>query len=106
MSKMHLSQPEFNDSACCLFTKNKERFQKSKEMEDSRYIYQNRLAKACFQHDLAYWDFRDFPKRTAADKVLRDKHLILLKILDMMEIEEVYLQWFIWCKYCRWCCLK
>ena len=54
MSKMHLSQPEFNDSACCLFTKNKERFQKFKEMEDSRYIYQNRFAKACFQHDLAY----------------------------------------------------
>ena len=106
MSKMHLSQPEFNDSACCLFTKNEERFQKFKETEDSRYIYQNRLLKACFQHDLAYEDFRDFPKRTAADKVLPDKHLILLKILDMMEIEEVYLQWFIWCKYCRWCCLK
>ena len=28
---------------------------------------------ACFQHDMAYGDFRDLAKRTAADKVLRDK---------------------------------
>ena len=35
------------------------------------------LDKACFQHDMAYGDFKDLPKRTAADKVLRDK---LLKI--------------------------
>ena len=29
--------------------------------------------KACFQHDIAYGDFKDLGKRTAADKVLRDK---------------------------------
>ena len=30
-------------------------------------------AKACFQHDAAYSDSKDLTKRTAADKVLRDK---------------------------------
>ena len=31
------------------------------------------MDKACFQHDIAYGDFKDLGKRTAADKVLRDK---------------------------------
>ena len=31
------------------------------------------MDKACFQHDMAYGDFKDLPKRTAADKVLRHK---------------------------------
>ena len=38
-----------------------------------RYIYQNKLDKACFQHDLAYGGFKDLTKRTASDKILRDK---------------------------------
>ena len=33
--------------------KNKERIQKLKETGDSRYIYQNKLDKACFQNDMA-----------------------------------------------------
>ena len=28
--------------------------QKLEETGDSRYIYQNELDKACFQHDMAY----------------------------------------------------
>ena len=70
---MHLRQPRFTYSTCGLFTKNKERIQKFNETGDSRYIYQNELGKACFQHDMAYRDFKDLPKRTASDKVLRDK---------------------------------
>ena len=31
------------------------------------------MDKACFQHDMAYGDFKDLAKRTAADKVLGDK---------------------------------
>ena len=31
------------------------------------------MDKACFQHDMAYGDFKDLAKRTFADKVLRDK---------------------------------
>ena len=55
------------------FTKNKERIQTLKETGDSRYIYQNKLGKACFQHDMAYGYFKDLNRRTAADEVLRDK---------------------------------
>ena len=58
---------------CGPFTKNKERIKKCKETGDSRYIPQNELDKACFQHDMAYRDFKDLNRRTAADRVLRDK---------------------------------
>ena len=57
-----LKQPGFTYSACGLFTKNKERVQKIKETRDTRYIYQNKLHKACFQHDMAYGDFSDLPR--------------------------------------------
>ena len=73
MPEMHLRQPGFTYSACGPFTKNKERIQKFKETRDTSYIYKNELDKACFQHDMAYGDFKDLAKRTAADKVLRDK---------------------------------
>ena len=73
MPEMHLRQPEFTYSARGPFTKNKERIQRFKETGDTSYIYKNELDKACFQHDMAYGDFKDLTKRTAADKVLRDK---------------------------------
>ena len=53
--------------------KKKERIQKLKETADSRYIYKNELDKAYFQHDMAYEDFKDLTRRTASDKVMRDK---------------------------------
>ena len=46
---------------------------KKKETGDSRYIYQKELDKACFQHDMAYGDFKYLNRRTAADKILCDK---------------------------------
>ena len=64
---------KFTYSACGPFTNNKERSQKFKETGDTSYIYKNELDKECFQHDMAYGGFKDLPKRTAADKVLRDK---------------------------------
>ena len=70
---MHLRQPQFVYSACGPFTKNKERIQKFKETGNTSYIYKNGLDKACFQHDMDYGDFKDLPKRTTANKVLRDK---------------------------------
>ena len=73
MPEMHLRQPQVVYSACGPFTKNKERIQKFKETGDTSYIYKNELDKACFQHDMAYGDFKDLAKRTAAEKVLRDK---------------------------------
>ena len=63
MPEMHLRQPGFTYSACGPFTENKERIQKFKQTEDSRYIYKNELHKACFQHNLAYGDFKDLPKQ-------------------------------------------
>ena len=73
MPKMHLRQPTFTCSACGPFTNNKERIQKFKKTGDTSYIYKNELNKVCFQNHMAYGDFKDLAKRTAADKVLRDK---------------------------------
>ena len=73
MPEMHLRQPRFTCSACEQFSKNKERIQKFKETGDSQYIYPNELGKACFQHDMAYGDFKDLTRRTASDKILCDK---------------------------------
>ena len=73
MREMHLKKPGFTYNACGSFTKNMERIKKFKEAGDSRHIYKNELNKACFQHDMAYGDFKDLSKRTASDKVLRDR---------------------------------
>ena len=59
MPKMHLKQPQFTNSACGPFTKNKERIQKSKKTVDTKYMYRNELDKACFQHDMAYGNLKD-----------------------------------------------
>ena len=79
MPEMHLKQPGFTYSACGPFTKNKERIQKFKETGDTSYIYKNELDKACFQHDMAYGDFKDLARRTASDKVLRNKTFNIAK---------------------------
>ena len=70
---MRLKQPGFTYSACGPFTKNKESIQKFKETGDTKYIHKNKLDKAYFQHDIAYGDFKDLAKRTASDRVLREK---------------------------------
>ena len=33
----------------------------------------------CFQHDMAYGDFKDLTRRTASDKILRDKAFNIAK---------------------------
>ena len=80
MPEMHLKQRGFTYSACGPFTKNKEIIQKFKETGDTNYIYKNELDKACFQHDMAYGDFKDLARRTNSDKVLRDKAFNIAKI--------------------------
>ena len=79
MPEMHLRQPGFTYSACGPFTKTKERIQKFKQTGDSRYVYKNELDKACFQHDMAYGDFKDLKRRTAADNALKDKAFNIAK---------------------------
>ena len=73
MPEMHLKQPGFTYGAFGPFTKNMERIQKFKETGDTSYIYKNELNKSCFQHDVAYGDFKNIKRRTASDKILRDK---------------------------------
>ena len=73
MPEMHLRQPGFTYSTCGPFTKNKKRIKNIKETGDSKYICQNKLDKACFQHGMAYGDFNDLNRRTFADKLLRHK---------------------------------
>ena len=79
VSEMHLGEPRFTYSACGPFNKNKEGIQKFVERGDSRYIYKNELDKACFQRDMADGDFKDLARRTASDKVLRDKAFNIAK---------------------------
>ena len=73
MPEMHLKQTGFTYSACGPFTKSKERIQNFKETGDTNYIYKNELDKAFFQHGMSYEDFKDLTRRTASDKILRDK---------------------------------
>ena len=79
MPEMHLKQPGFTYSAYGTFTKTKEKIQKFKETGDTNYIYKNELDKACFQHDMPYRDFKGLARRTASDKVLRDKAFSIAK---------------------------
>ena len=71
--EIYLKRSGFTYSAYGPFTKNKERTQKFKETGDTNYIYKNELGKDWFQYDMAYGDFKNLAKRTASDKVLRDK---------------------------------
>ena len=79
MREMHLKQPGFTYSACGPFTRNKGRIQKFKETGNTSYIYKNELDKACFEHDMACRDSKDIARRTASDKVLRDKAFNIAK---------------------------
>ena len=79
MLEIHLKQPRFTYSVYGPFTRNKERNGKFKETEDTSYIYKNDLDKACFQHDIAYGDFKDLKRRTASDKISKDKAFNIVK---------------------------
>ena len=79
MPEMHWKQPGFTYSAYGPFTKNKEKVQKFKDTGDTSYIYKNELDKACFQHDMAYGEFKYLKRRTYSDKVLRDKAFNIAK---------------------------
>ena len=78
MPEMHLRQPGFTYSACGPFTKIRERIENYKETGDSRYIYQNELDKACFQHNKAYGDFKDW-------------QIILIEVLVFYSVLFVFL---------------
>ena len=79
MPEMHLKQLRFTYRACGTFIKNKERIQKCKKTGVTKYIYRDELDKTCFQHDMAYRDFKDLARRTDSDKGLRDKAFNIAK---------------------------
>ena len=58
---------------------NKERIPNFRETGDSRYIYQNELDKACFQHDMAYENLKDLTRGTTSGKILHDKAFTVAK---------------------------
>ena len=97
MALIHLIKPRFTYSPCIPFTKNKEQILKIKETGDSRYIYQNELGKASFQYNMAYRTFKNFPRKAAADKLLRDKAFNIARNPNMIDIKAYLLQWFINC---------
>ena len=70
---MHIRQHGFTYIACGSFAKNKKEIEKFKETKDTKHIYPNEPDRACFQHVMAYGDFNDLPRRTAADKTLLEK---------------------------------
>ena len=47
--------------------------------------------------DMAYGHFKDLTRRTVSEKNCVIKHLILLKIQNMMNIKRALLQWSIKC---------
>ena len=73
MPEMHLKQLRHIYSACGSFSKNKERIEKFMQSGNTDYIYKSELAKACFQHDMAYVKSKDLAKRAQLDELLRDK---------------------------------
>ena len=68
MPEMHLKQPGFTYSACGPLTKNRKRIQKFKETGDTSYIYKNKLDKACFQHNMAYGNFKNQARRESFNR--------------------------------------
>ena len=68
MPEMHLKEPGFTYSVCRPFSKNKEWIQNFKETGDTSYIYKNELDQTCFQHNMAYGDFKDLKRRAFSDK--------------------------------------
>ena len=95
MPEIHLKQPRFTYSPCWPFTKSKERIQKFQETKDTKYIYQIELDKACFRHDVVYRKFKDLAKKTASDKVFRDKAFNIVKTPKYDGHQKILLVWFI-----------
>ena len=48
MTELHLKQPEFIYSTCGSITKYCEKIQKFRETGNLKYLYRNKLDKACF----------------------------------------------------------
>ena len=50
-----------------------------KKQEIQNIFIKTKQKKTCFQHDMAYEDFKDLARRTTSDNVLRDKAFNITK---------------------------
>ena len=85
---MHLKQPGFTYSSCGPFVKHCERVQKFIETGNLKHLYRNKLEKACFVDDPTYFDSKDLTKKIISDKILKDKAIKLLEIINIIDIRE------------------
>ena len=79
--KLNLKQTRFTCSTCGRFPNHRKRIQKFRETGGVNT--ENKLGKACFAHDAAYFDSKDLAKITISDKTFK-----LLEILNVMDIKE------------------
>ena len=79
MPEMHLKQLGFVHRAWGIFTKSKRKKQKISKTGYSKYIYQKKVDKPCFEHDMAYGHFKYLSRRTAFNKLLHDKAFNITK---------------------------
>ena len=88
MTESHLKQPGYTYSPCGPFTKHQKKFEKFRETGNLKYLYKNELDKACFVHDKARSDSKDLAMRSISDKILKDRAMKLLEIVNMMDVKE------------------
>ena len=75
MPEMHLKQPQFTNSACEPFTKDKE-FKNLKKQEIQAICTKMNLIRLVF---IMIWHMKILKRRTASDKILRDKAFNIAK---------------------------
>ena len=80
MSKMHLEQPGFT-WVYGLFIKTKERIKKFEINRRFKIYLLKKLDNDGFQNDTTYGNFKDLPRKTVSDKLLRDKAFNVAKNL-------------------------
>ena len=74
MPELHLQQPGLGKyAACAPFTKISKESKNFWRLQIQIIYTKNGLDKVCFQHDIAYGDFKDLKRRTQSDKVLKNK---------------------------------
>ena len=61
------------------FLKINKQFKNFKEQGIQTIFTKMNFDKDCFQHDIAYGNFKDLLKRTASDKILKDKAFKVVK---------------------------
>ena len=71
IQELHLKQPRFTYSTCGPFTKHYDRIKKFREASNLKHLCKNKLDKACFALDAAYFDSKDTAKTTILGKILK-----------------------------------